>query len=161
VWNDNLSPVLYDWKGIDGAMWFGFAVCVMSLVSCLLLIIIDKRTVKQLEANNSAQNMPEAQADAPVECSDILGLSKLYWLITFSCVIVYGAVLPFNGVVAGILSDRFGVSNERSGTLMSIPFIISAVSRCEPCFAKFTRFSLSCVEHVMRFGMSRVPCLRN
>lgn len=41
-----------------------------------------------------------------VHISDIKKFPPLFWLLSFSCVVVYGCVLPFNNVAAGILLER-------------------------------------------------------
>lgn len=41
-----------------------------------------------------------------VQVSDIRKFSRLFWLLSLSCVVVYGCVLPFNNVASGILLER-------------------------------------------------------
>jgi hypothetical protein len=41
-----------------------------------------------------------------ISLSDVKKFGVMFWLLTFSCLVVYGCVLPFNNVAAGILSER-------------------------------------------------------
>ena len=41
-----------------------------------------------------------------ISLSDAKKFGAMFWLLTFSCLVVYGCVLPFNNIAAGILSER-------------------------------------------------------
>lgn len=43
---------------------------------------------------------------APVRLSDVRRLGVVFWLLSLSCFVVYGCVLPFNNVASGILLER-------------------------------------------------------
>lgn len=38
-------------SGLSGAVWFGFGVCCLSLLSTIALIVLDRRTNSQLKLN--------------------------------------------------------------------------------------------------------------
>ena len=46
------------------------------------------------------------QESEAVHISDIKKFQPLFWLLSLSCVVVYGCVLPFNNVASGILLER-------------------------------------------------------
>ncbi|KAL7546194.1 hypothetical protein ACHAWF_009534 [Thalassiosira exigua] len=47
-----------------------------------------------------------AAAEAEVRVTDVRKFGPLFWLLTLSCFVVYGCVLPFNNVASGILLER-------------------------------------------------------
>eukprot|EP00455_Lapot_gusevi_P027029 TRINITY_DN2857_c0_g1_i1.p1 TRINITY_DN2857_c0_g1~~TRINITY_DN2857_c0_g1_i1.p1 ORF type:complete len:486 (+),score=203.08 TRINITY_DN2857_c0_g1_i1:75-1460(+) len=127
VINDNVSPIMYDHRGLSGAMWFGFAVTIASLCSTLLVIVVDRRVAAELAKNQSQVNgVPET--DPPVRLSDLKNMSLLYWLIALSCVIVYSAILPFNGICSGLMQSKFNYDLHGANALMGIPFTMSAIA---------------------------------
>jgi nitrate/nitrite transporter NarK len=72
---------------------------------------------------------PDLKQEEPkevVSLSDVRHFQLSFWLIAVSCVVVYGAVLPFNNVAADLLQDKFGYSVATADRYASIPFFISA-----------------------------------
>jgi MFS family permease len=57
---------------------------------------------------------------------------SMFWLVTLLCVTLYGAVLPFNYIASGFLTETYfrGLNKveaqNRAGVYMSVPFFISA-----------------------------------
>ena len=52
------------------------------------------------------QNACTVVVDSGVHITDIRKFNPLFWLLTLSCFVVYGCVLPFNNVASGILLER-------------------------------------------------------
>ena len=127
VFNDNMSPFLYNHGGLAAAGWFGFFICLASMGAVIVLIIIERATSAQLEANQAASTEP-LPVDPPVDFNDIFKLSRMYWLITASCLFVYTAILPFNVIAGKELQVRFGLELSVADALLGVPFIISAVA---------------------------------
>jgi len=48
----------------------------------------------------------EEEGEQAVRLSDIRYFGALFWLLSASCLIVYGAVLPFNNIASGLLLER-------------------------------------------------------
>lgn len=59
---------------------------------------------------NNAHSTNNNACTAPVESgahiTDIKKFGPLFWLLTLSCFVVYGCVLPFNNVASGLLLER-------------------------------------------------------
>jgi len=53
--------------------------------------------------------------------------SKLYWILTFNCFLIYGAFFCFNNNSNDFLGEMFGISAETAGSYLSSVFIISAI----------------------------------
>jgi len=55
---------------------------------------------------DNAQVACTAAVESGVHITDIRKFTPLFWLLTLSCFVVYGCVLPFNNVASGILLER-------------------------------------------------------
>jgi MFS family permease len=70
--------------------------------------------------------------NAAASLSTIGELGTLFWLITLLCLTLYGAVLPFNYIASGFLTETYFKNMSKveaqnnAGIYMSIPFFISA-----------------------------------
>mmetsp|Transcript_10852 Transcript_10852/g.23980 ORF Transcript_10852/g.23980 Transcript_10852/m.23980 type:complete len:664 (+) Transcript_10852:70-2061(+) len=59
------------------------------------------------DENNEPSTKPcIATVESGVHITDIRTFGPLFWLLTISCFVVYGCVLPFNNVASGILLER-------------------------------------------------------
>lgn len=59
------------------------------------------------DENNEQSTKPcTAVVESEVHITDIRKFGPLFWLLTISCFVVYGCVLPFNNVASGILLER-------------------------------------------------------
>lgn len=58
------------------------------------------------ENNEQSAKACTAVVEEGVHISDIRTFGPLFWLLTLSCFVVYGCVLPFNNVASGILLER-------------------------------------------------------
>eukprot|EP00584_Thalassiosira_punctigera_P022751 CAMPEP_0172574812 /NCGR_PEP_ID=MMETSP1067-20121228/136891_1 /TAXON_ID=265564 ORGANISM="Thalassiosira punctigera, Strain Tpunct2005C2" /NCGR_SAMPLE_ID=MMETSP1067 /ASSEMBLY_ACC=CAM_ASM_000444 /LENGTH=682 /DNA_ID=CAMNT_0013367447 /DNA_START=617 /DNA_END=2668 /DNA_ORIENTATION=- len=58
------------------------------------------------ENGASAKAACAAAAESGVRITDVRKFTPLFWLLTLSCFVVYGCVLPFNNVASGILLER-------------------------------------------------------
>lgn len=105
-------------------MLSGFGICVFSLVCAVLLVIMDKRA--DTVDGKSGAEVKVLNEEDKFKFSDIKTFNKSFWLLCFSCVIVYMAIFPYIQVASGMLQDRFGFSEATAGQLFGIPYTISA-----------------------------------
>eukprot|EP00937_MAST-01D_sp_MAST-1D-sp2_P005672 g5672.t1 len=120
--NNQLSPLFARSQGITFSLWFGVLMCCVSLAATLMLIPIDVRATRRLRQqrvgragrpgpccgltetdDGSGAGAGESEA---VSISDVKHFGKLLWLLTASCVVVYGCVLPFNNTASSFLLER-------------------------------------------------------
>jgi ABC-type thiamin/hydroxymethylpyrimidine transport system permease subunit len=97
VLNDWTEPAMYEGTGsIDFGLWFGFGICCLSLVSGIFLTMLDKRADTAAGVKGKATLDPSDR----VKLSDVKYFTKLYWLITVNCAVVYICVLSFNNIAS-------------------------------------------------------------
>jgi MFS family permease len=102
--NNQLSPYWASERGITFALWFGVAMCLASIAATLLLIPIDLAAEKRSQRGKTPT--PPGEEPEPVKLSDVRHFGRMLWLLTASCVVVYGCVLPFNNTASSFLLER-------------------------------------------------------
>lgn len=131
IFNNLTSPkVANSEAGITGAFWIGPLLTFSSLFAAALLIVVDVKAIKKLkqsggDAEASAElteallegdaqhlglgsdsNKPCSASSAEIHITDFRKFGVMFWLITASCFVVYGCVIPFNSVASGVLLER-------------------------------------------------------
>ncbi|EJK63147.1 hypothetical protein THAOC_16212, partial [Thalassiosira oceanica] len=66
------------------------------------------------------------KSQSGVRVSDVRRFGPLFWLLTLSCVVVYGCVLPFNNVASGVLLERDYFTASPGGCALEWPGECSA-----------------------------------
>ncbi|KAL7503420.1 hypothetical protein ACHAWX_000583 [Stephanocyclus meneghinianus] len=122
--------------GVEAAFWVGALLTSVSVVMGCFIVLVDGRTAKKIEkrrgdsvesltaallegsivesefirtggcSRSSSASAQEAGRSESVHISEIRKFGQLFWLLSISCVVVYGCVLPFNNVASGILLER-------------------------------------------------------
>jgi MFS family permease len=64
----------------------------------------------------------EASAPPAPEFRDVLKFSQAFWLLTISCVVVYGCVLPFNNIASTLLLERTYFEAPEASCALAFPF---------------------------------------
>jgi len=96
---------------------------------------------------NTAIAVTAAAATTPAEkemrFKEILQFGRLFWLLSLSCVVVYGCIIPFNNVASTLIIERYichgkcptperqSSAETKASFVMGIPFIMTA------CLAPF------------------------
>ncbi|EED91930.1 transporter belonging to the MFS superfamily [Thalassiosira pseudonana CCMP1335] len=126
IWNNIVSPKVANSANIEISFWIGAVLTLVSLLLAGVIVLVDRKATKKIkrrtELASNACTAPET-----VHITDVKRFGPLFWLLTLSCFVVYGCVLPFNNVASGILLERsyFSASPDK---FMSIPYLISALS---------------------------------
>mmetsp|Transcript_23101 Transcript_23101/g.46198 ORF Transcript_23101/g.46198 Transcript_23101/m.46198 type:complete len:616 (-) Transcript_23101:58-1905(-) len=121
IFNNITSPKVANSRGgIQSAFWIGPVLTFSSLFAAALIIFVDRRAIKKLKKrggdvastelteallDRNENNNPCSESDE-VHLTDFRKFGIMFWLLTISCFVVYGCVLPFNNVAAGILLER-------------------------------------------------------
>ncbi|ETO21391.1 transporter belonging to the MFS superfamily [Reticulomyxa filosa] len=61
-----------------------------------------------------------------VNFDDIKEFDRRYWLLTISCLVVYGCVLPWNNIGSNFISKKYGYSDSKANSRLLVPYLISA-----------------------------------
>ena len=106
------------------ALLIGFYICCFSLLMAFVLVWIDAWAAKKDNIQIIISD------DEKFKFSDLKKFNGLpFWLVTFSCVIIYMVIFPYVQFCPDMLEERFGYGSS-SGTFYAIPYIISGI--CSP-----------------------------
>ena len=124
IFNNLTSPKVANSGGIAAAFWIGAVILFSSLFAAALLILVDGRATKKLKQLGGAEASAELTealleedthtrnernkpcSDSEVHITDFRKFGVMFWLLSASCFVVYGCVIPFNNVASGVLMER-------------------------------------------------------
>ncbi len=78
----------------------------------------ERMSASALKASKSPDPSPDSEA---IHLSDAKNFGAIFWLLSLSCLVVYGCVLPFNNVASGILSERNYFMDPPSSCALTYP----------------------------------------
>ena len=120
VLNNLVSPGVADALSTPWALWMGVILNSVSLVTTFLIWYIDEQskwpcpsTLEAMTTDDMAEPLLSGEAELVHEsteetapASPLTKFGSMFWLLSLSCLVVYGCVLPFNNVASGILLER-------------------------------------------------------
>ena len=110
-------------SSVGTALLVGFFVCIFSLVTAIVLVLIDRWAEKKDDVK------VELSDDDKFKLSDLKLFKTLpFWLVTASCVLIYMVVFIYIQNAAQMLEDRFGFTKNQAATYYTTPYIISGVA---------------------------------
>jgi predicted outer membrane lipoprotein len=118
--------VVAESKTTPSALWVGLGVNSFGLILGILIFSLDRNfrrrprptvvdgnddslTEPLLPGNLTETEVPDStalEASSTPGAGKITRMSSLFWLLSLSCLVVYGCVLPFNNVASAILLER-------------------------------------------------------
>ena len=101
-------------------LYVGLGFCVFSFFCGIGIVVVDAY------ADKVDGVTAKLTGDDKFKCSDLKSFTLPYWLITFSCVVIYCCIFPYTWNTATMLNDEFAVPVNTASTLYSLPFFISA-----------------------------------
>lgn len=86
-------------------MWLGFAICALSYIAIIFLVYLDWRQdilIHMREIVNSKTSItPNVQEERTLK--EIQNLPRVFFLMVFYCMFMYGGILPFNYIATSFL----------------------------------------------------------
>lgn len=105
-------------------LWLGAFICTISLFCGVFMIYLDKRRDRLLNIYEKKTLSPEEK----VRLQDIQFFGWRFWLVTINLMLVYVSILSFNNIATRFFQVRFGYSKVNSGMIISIYFIVGALT---------------------------------
>jgi MFS family permease len=151
VLNNLISPAVANRWSTPISLFVGAAWCGLSLVLALALYPIDRAASppsrvdasdRLLDAvadsishfdsdpgfdfgkakeNKIQVSKPESNPEEEIRLSDAANFGVMFWLLSLSCLVVYGCVLPFNNVASPILLERNYFKAQPEGCELAFP----------------------------------------
>jgi uncharacterized membrane protein len=86
-------------------MWVGFAICAFSYICTIFLVYLDWRQdilIHMKEIVNSRTSITQNIQDEK-SIGEIRNLPRIFFLVVFFTVFMYGGILPFNYIATSFL----------------------------------------------------------
>lgn len=155
--NDWLSPAIAEQFGVTAASWGGLVACFVGLSCLIPLIYLHKTTKDNSQTEEEEcllEPSPKANGnDDDGYCSEqdqvssissdnskiahddedafnwrsVFKLSNSFYILCITISLLYGSVNPFIHILSAFLQKTYGYNERKSGMLMSVPDLISAV----------------------------------
>jgi len=125
-----VTPKLGYGYSVPTAMWFGTLTCLVSLGMTVLASTSDKIRDNSVKTEN-------VSAATPIHVRDVLHFPASVWLIYLICVFYYIGVFTLISISGQqYFLDRYGFAPENIGTVLGIPYVMSA------CLAPFLGYAV-------------------
>lgn len=105
----NVEALIVDFFGnYSFALWAGFLFCVLSLLSNLVYIFLDRRGEHIL-------GLEEGEVEEKIVFADIAKFKPSFWYITLLCMLFYSAIFPFQHLASDFFHAKWGIPMEAGG----------------------------------------------
>lgn len=125
--NNNVSPRVAARWGVPAALWLGLAMCILSLLSTCLTVLIDKAVPSHTYQPAGLRKRTASQASLPPPAHALParvthGIHPSFWLLVGACFLFWGCMVPYNNVASDYLQARYYGDDAYTANLaMSIP----------------------------------------
>jgi MFS family permease len=144
VTNNLVSPAIANVQGRPAsAFLFGAIIIGMGLIACFFIFCFVRYTRGKLADNGIDVDAATQSEESDISVWEAFTFKRSFWLLTLSCVVLYGCIIPFNSIASALIIEKFlcfgaccadtdprcalQLSSEKTASFwMSIPYIISA-----------------------------------
>jgi len=91
------------------ALWAAFLLCLVSLLSNLVVNVMDVRGDRLL-------NRKESEGGDKIVLSDVKHFKAPYWYVTFICLTFYSAIFPFTALSTHLFASKWGIPDVQPGS---------------------------------------------
>lgn len=109
VVNDIASPALYNafGKSVPYTLYFGVGICVSSTLAALCVVPLDRKAEERLVKMGHKSKKTGVDREEQIHLRDVKEFQLSFWLLTISCVVIYGCVLPWNNIAQNLIIQKF------------------------------------------------------
>ncbi|XP_065575349.1 major facilitator superfamily domain-containing protein 1-like [Artemia franciscana] len=98
--------------------------CLMSLLSSIILGLLDKRRDRILKKQSTSQPKEEEK----IRLSDVKDFPTTYWMMSLVCMFYYAVIFPFIGLGQTFFTEQYGMATDKANTINSLVYLISTVA---------------------------------
>ena len=96
--------------------------CVFSLVSAVILAVMDKKHAKQTPSRANAM-----EEDEKIRITDVKNFPLNFWILSLICVMYYLTIFPFVGLAQVYFKRKYSLTDEGANTVNSFVYIVAAI----------------------------------
>ena len=124
---DNFEPYLYYLSGGSFVLpfWFGFVVCVLSLITWIVEAVLDYRANKPIIEKKRARENDDIKTE--VNLKDLRRFGKPYWLLVLICVAINVSLFTYQNVASALYQERFQIKVQVAAFLLSVPYLMCSL----------------------------------
>jgi MFS family permease len=109
------SPMIASKAGIVTSVLFGTMACGVSVISCVVLILLD-----MLGTRRGLVPPESKETGEPFRLRQIKDMPILFWLASGLCVTVYCSVFPLIGIAKNFFQVKYGLSADAAAAYVSV-----------------------------------------
>jgi MFS family permease len=129
--NSYLVPRLYQtYQTLFAPMLFSALICVVGLIATIVMIFLDKENDDRMEARDAGYlaTIHSLAEEENISLKDVKHFKPIVWLLILNFALVNAVFFSFNIFSNELYVNEFSFSNSQAGTIISINFIVTAVS---------------------------------
>ena len=123
VLSNNLEPLIVEAFSLTVAIWLGFWMCIISVISVIFMNRIDRKRDEMLGITSKHVIREEDK----FSFSGMKNLGSIYWVMVANNVAVYCSIYCFTFVSSHYYQHRFGYDSVQAGFIISIVFFTGMV----------------------------------
>jgi len=125
--NFNTEPRLVKATSLPVGIWFGAALCLLSLISAVIIGFLSRRGDKAIAEDPELQRIKDEQGtEERVSLLDVRYFPLTLWIIFGICVSFYVSVFVWIQIAAKYIETYWGYSEYKATFFVSLPYLISA-----------------------------------
>ncbi|XP_060086352.1 major facilitator superfamily domain-containing protein 1-like [Ylistrum balloti] len=128
VSNFLLSANIANWIGLTKALWVGAAICSTTVVSAVILSLLD--FYGQKNSDKELTHIPDRAENSITiyrQLQNIRVLPRMFWLLCVTTVCYYAAYLPVVSNGSKYIQDRYGLSKTTSAYYVGAVYDVSII----------------------------------
>ena len=110
--------------GLAFVILFASITCVASLISSIILSVMDKTNEKRKQQQNPTPETSEEEEK--IHITDVKNFRANFWILSIICVMYYLTVFPFVGLAQVFFKRKYGLSDDDANSVNSWVYLIAA-----------------------------------
>lgn len=98
--------------------------CVFSLISAIILAIMDKRKHQSMASNQEPNQIVEEEK---IRITDVKNFPANFWILSLICVMYYLTIFPFVGLAQVFFKRKYDLSDTEANSVNSCVYIVAAI----------------------------------
>lgn len=125
--NSYLIPQIFEWsQDLFTPMLFSAIMCILAMVATVLMVILDRANdQRELRSEEKLHLLTEEEK---ISIKDLKHFKAIVWLLIVNFALTNAVFFSFNVFTNDLYHVQFNFSNTAAGTIISINFIITAIS---------------------------------
>lgn len=117
------TPTIAESLGVEVATLAGVAMCGVSLLACIILVVVDLYAVR----TKYIRAEPCDDEESVMKLSDVFRLPFTFWALTFMCTFSYTAIMPFISIARNYFQVKYDIDGTQAALYISAYQLSAAI----------------------------------